>query len=341
MSEKYIFKKFKQNIFLLFYNDNIISFNKLIKIPFDYYNEYESNSIVVNSEYKEYFEKITDIFVFENIIMNKNLEIKLSDTNTNIQINLYELVKNEILGYSFFINYFIEQYSKDLKYGIIDKIVFLIEDYNINKITLNHYLSQNKISEKIDMIINVMNILTKLQKNIHFVHGDLKLNNILYDEINENITFIDLEFTYFTNKNLIPDISDISRINLYLKASEKYILSNDLLYIFDIYLFTLSVFITKPIKYNQFFNIFLKKFVEDNDYLYDYNNFYIFIIIYELLINYCLTYNIFLGNLKNETFHKHCSLKYIYGIVYKNINMIKDNKLKPVVDYIVNAFKNI
>ena len=96
MTEKYTFKKFKSNIFILYYNDGIISFSKIIKLPITIINstnnysiENNNNIIVKKSEYKEYFEEITDIFYYDNIVLSKNLCLHLSDKNIDIEINLF------------------------------------------------------------------------------------------------------------------------------------------------------------------------------------------------------------------------------------------------------------
>ena len=66
---KYIFEKFKQNIFILNYNDeeNNIKFKKLIKIPItlelcDLNNEYNNYKIIEKTNYNNYFEIIENIY---------------------------------------------------------------------------------------------------------------------------------------------------------------------------------------------------------------------------------------------------------------------------------------
>jgi hypothetical protein len=347
MTEKYTFKKFKSNIFILYYNDGIISFSKIIKLPItiinsthNYSTENNNNIIVKKSEYKEYFEEITDIFYFDNIVLSKNLYLHLSDKNIDIEINLFDLINKEILSKSIFINYYIDFYSKDLKYSVIDKILFILEDYNEYKVTLSEYLNEIKISEKINVIKYVMEILNTLKININFVHGDLKLNNILFDLTNEKISFIDLEFTYFlqNNNNKLIAINEIENINLYLKFDKNRYIKNNFLYLFDIYIFTFSLFILKPYSYNKFFHIFLKKYIEENDYSEYNNNFYKFIIIFELLLKYCLDHTKVLHLLNNNDFHKYCSLKYIFMIVYQHIKTIKYEKLDNVINDIIDCF---
>lgn len=346
MTDKYIFKKLKNNIFILYYNDGIISFNKIIKIPItiinstqNYCTENNNNIIIKESEYKEYFEEITDIFFFNTVILSKNLDLHLSDKNVDIQINLFDLINKGILSKSMFVNYYIDFYSIDLKHSIIDKILFILEDYCEYKVTLCEYLTEIKICEKINVIRNAMEILNTLKMNMNFVHGDLKLNNILFDLTTEKITFIDLEFTYFLkNNNKLITINEIENINLYLKTDIKKQVKDKFLYLFDIYIFTFSFFVLKPYSYNKFFHIYLKKFIEENDYSENNNNFYKFIIIFELLLKYCLDYRIILHLLNTHDFHKYCSLKYIFMIVYQHIKTIKYEKLDNVINDIIDCF---
>ena len=108
--------------------------------------------------------------------------------------------------------------------------------------------------------------------------------------------------------------------------------------LFDIYIFTFSIFVLKPYSYNKFFHIFLKKYIEENDYSEYNNNFYKFIIIFELLLKYCLDHTKVLHLLDNNEFHKYCSLKYIYMIVYQHIKTIKYQKLDNIINDIIGCF---
>ena len=104
---KYIFEKFKQNIFILNYNDeeNSIKLKKLIKIPItielcDLNNEYNIYKIIEKTDYKNYFEKIENIYSFKNISVYDDLVIYIEHNDINIEIilNIKKLIDNNILA---------------------------------------------------------------------------------------------------------------------------------------------------------------------------------------------------------------------------------------------------
>jgi len=350
---KYIFQKFKQNIFILNYNDkeNNIIFKKIIKIPitlevYDINNEYNNYNLINKTPYKNYFENIENIFFYKNIDIKTDLIINVIHDENNIEIiiNIEDIIKNNIISEQIFFEYFLHKKPKNLfselkeHYKIdqlnnyyIKYIGFLVMNYNENNITLFDFI--NKYSDNTDKIIKIINkSLIKIEflhNNLYFIHGDFKLNNILYDENTDIIKFIDLEFSIIEHDEFIK-INKLEYINLYLDLDDKIYINIEFLKLFDIFLFTFTFFMGKSLKYN---NIFITELKEDNI-IPNQNKYYcIFIIIYKTLYNYSITKNISFTNISNNEFYNCCTFKSIHKILI--LNKIVDNKY---IDNIFNDF---
>ena len=363
---KYKFEKFKKNIFILNYNDkeNNITFKKLIKIPITtcsqsmINNEYNNYKLLNKTSYSEYFEKNDNIFFYKNIEINTDLIINIVHNNINIQIitNIKDIINDNILSKEIFLCYFFDKKSDGLfselkEYFKIDQlnnyyikyITFLIMNYNENNFTfhttINTYI--HNINKIIELTQKCLLKLESLHKDLDFIHGDFKLNNILYDQIIDKITFIDLEFSIINNNKFIKT-NNLEYINLYLNLENEIYISTEFLKFFDIYLFTFTFFMSKTLEYN---NKFIMKLTEQNNLENISNNdnqyYYIFFILYKILYNYCITKNISFTNISDNEFYKYCTFNGIYKIFYFN-KIFDDNKeIQNVILYIDNIFDDI
>jgi hypothetical protein len=279
-------------------------------------------------------DKSIDINKDINIDINKDINIDKTENNkeyTNIysiKINLKYLLLNNYIDLTLFNNAF------NIKYNIyfdhcninIDKIGFIIYDYNPAKIDLFGYFNYNHdIDVKINIIRKCFVKLTEMQNEIDFIHGDFKLNNILVSNNDNDITFIDLEFTEFIKNNKYINKNNFKLINLYLLLNNQYNINGYFLKLFDVYLFALSFIM----KHNNDFNeLFIYKIsVILNDCL-DETNFYLFYTIYILLYEYSKINNVKFYKINNDEYLDYCLYKTIKKILYKkNIIYIKDKKI--------------
>jgi hypothetical protein len=356
---KYYFKNFKKNIFFIIYddNENNIHFKKLIKIPvtldinktikeYDInnkiFNDINNNNNNNNNNFSEYFTKVIDYFCFKNIFLFNNIILctKIDNNEIIIKFNILNLIEENILTLNFIQNNFeIENnYSKDIKYIIINKISFLLIDYYEESITLYKYLSYNDISiyEKIVCLKNCLKNLYVIHNELNLIHGDFKTNNIIYLFNNFKIKFIDLEFSYiFNNENKYIIIDDIYEINLYLNIKEKKTkLHINFLKFFDIYIFTLSFFVLNKKNTNKFI---FQQLMNEINYYYEFY-FYIFIIIFYILLIYSENNNLELQDIHNKEFHKLCNYDNIFSIIYDKLFSIKNVKFKDSIEWIYNVF---
>lgn len=361
---KYIFEKFKQNIFILNYNDeeNSIKFKKLIKIPItlescDLNNEYNIYKVIEKTDYKNYFEKIENIYSYKNINIYDDLIIYIEKNDIKIEIilNIKTLIDNNILTKKILIDNFLTVDDNDyincdinntltineiINHSYITNISFLVLNYNENNMTLYQALYENSLYRNIELIEESLCKIKHLHDNLNFMHGDFKLNNILYNKNTNNIIFIDLEFSkIIDNKNISNNFVKIyvsDYINLYLFLKNNFYLSMDFLKFFDIYLFTFCFYMSNSSYYSDKFIIELnnkinkiKLFTNQKEMFLDKNiNLYIFTLLYKILHKYSKHRNISLRNISDFEFYKYCRFNNIYKIYNNTINLFNDVFLK-------------
>jgi len=396
---KYIFEKFKQNIFILNYNDeeNNIKFKKLIKIQItlelcDLNNEYNNYKIIEKTNYNNYFEIIENIYIYKNISIYDDLEIyikygKESEYNDiEIKFNIKNLIDDNILTKKLFIEHFLSIENSDyidcdidnsltsdeiINYSYITNICFLILNYNESNITLYKAFNEYNIEKNIELIEQSLCKIKHLHDNLNFIHGDFKLNNILYNKNTNNILFIDLEFSKIIDKkeifNNFVKINISDYINSYLFLKNNFYLNIYFFKFFDIYLFTFSFYSNKFIielnnKINKK-NILIHKNTENTEKNRSFSvdsslfsrelcskeniNLYIFILLYKILHKYSTYNNISLKNISDFEFYKYCRFNNIYKIYNSIINLFNDefNKEnstnKYIILYLNNMFESI
>lgn len=346
----YNFKKFKRNIFILEYNDNInnIYFKRVIKIPIVLKNtvlkEYQIYNQINKTEYSQLFTKIIDFYSFKNVLLNQPLllTIKYNDQDIIIKFNLYNLIENNILDFEIFKKYLIYDYDKtcDMKYHIINNLSFLIQEYYEKSVSLFDYynFSSRTIFDKILVIKNCLKNLSIIHNKLNLIHGDFKSNNILYNEDTYKPIFIDLEFSYINDlNNEYINVKDIYEINLYLKLKENRKVNFNFLKLFDVYIFTISFLIHYTLRFNKFV---LQQLTNE---LLHYNefNFNLFVTLFYLILIYCENNNLEMYNINDIKFHNCCRYKSIYKVIYEQIFIINNNKLKESKEWIINIFENI
>jgi len=349
----------------------------------------------------------------DNNVDNNNVDIINDNNNVDnnifpikFKINIEYLINNNIIKYNIIDKNDNSNISlrsllcRENKKDIIDELIIIIEEYNDYKITLSEYLCSLSIFEnKMDIINNCMDKLFILHNKLNMIHGDCKLNNILYSTLNldnimnlskcreykelffetlvkENISFIDLEFSIFFKEN-VNKINKLEKstmnllknnedkeifnikffpkkyimvneilINNYLILDDNFIITQDFLKLFDIFLFTLSFFILNKIDENHY----LKHKMEDKIYKnlfkkYVYSDYFIlFFITFINIYNYFSINKIY--SYETEIiFYKACYFKNILKIYSLEVNSFEDydiinNNLKYIND-IFNEIKEI
>ena len=355
MCYKYYFEKFKKNIFLIkFYKideenkiekENNINLVKTLLIKFSYvdsylYNEFNNNIIVSNTEYSNLFEKIIYHKIFRNFNIYTDLSIEIDDTlnlttqrgdkelfsgersskeNTiKFNINIDNLLTNDIIKH--------KSIKKLLNYKNINKInelILVIQEYDEYKTTLYQYFNTLNIFDyKLDIINKLLNNLLILHNDLNMIHGDLKWNNILVNQLNKNISFIDLEFSIFIKENELKTIKELELINYYLLLDDDYILSKKFLKLFDIYIFTLSFFIENTIEENHYIKYRIEKDIYKNlvkEEIYS-NYFILFFILFNNIYSYFSKNKIYTYNTDENIFFDISNFNNIF-----NVCLLKDN----------------
>lgn len=322
-----------KKIRIITYEDNIknIFFNKIIKYDFsthsrrnyltykysddNAYNEFKCEGI--KREYLMYKYLVDQNNSFENFNIYQEIEIKDFNNielkfNYNDQEICIELNTNDLLD---------EDDSKEN----IDKICIIISDYDNTKIRFYDYFLKINISN--DIFNNINNILLKLKglHELNFIHGDFHTSNILIDS-NNNISFIDPEFSLILNKNNIIIIDDeIPLINLYLKLDDGYQLTNDFLKIFDIYLLVIHIYRYRYNKLSFLENIYY--YIISNNICEDYFSY--FYVIYHQVFYYVKKF----GNIEKiiSNINLIASFKIIKKILLKKFENMK------MIDYETNV----
>ncbi len=349
--KNYTFTKLYKNIFIV--NFNTSSF--IVKIPFSkdydgkYSKEFDNNMLVTSSTstYPNLFEKIIYFkqYLYINIYDDLDIDFEYKDIKYEFTINIDELTDDFILLY------------EDIKVLLnkqncvkINDLTILIEEYNEYNITVGHTLNNTSIIRlKLNLINNCMDKIRLLHDEVKIIHGDMKINNILNNSLTNNITFIDLEFTIFIDNKKILYVKDIDLINNYLNLDldDDFKLTVDFMKLFDIYIFTISYFIT-----NTLYDI--RIFIESMEYtIYSnlennktYSNYFIlFFITYKLLYEYFINirnYTYTDRKIDNEDFYACCEFNKIFNIYQlykKNSIYFKNYKLlNDSFDYINNIY---
>lgn len=236
-----------RNLFVIDYHDetNKVFFKKIVKYSIQTkYNfllgmEYKNYKKIGDTTNKDYsFESFDDIIYVKNIYIRDEFSICIkhkeneSYTKYCINIDIQDLCNVDILrdlgGYR----------------GIISQMVFMVATYDDEKLSFDNFLHRNNtdMNNQVYYVAKIMKQLNEIYQEKNFIHGDFKIDNILIK--NEEISFIDLEFSYFftVNNHLTVFDENIPRVNLYLGSEKNVMLTKDFLHIFDIYLFTISLY---------------------------------------------------------------------------------------------------
>jgi hypothetical protein len=349
MKYYYYFEKFKNNIFFIkFYinNKNNICKTFLIKISYIESNnskEFYNNNIVTNTKHKNLFEKIIYQKVFRDFNLCDDLLIEINniqniDNNHKISfiINFDDLINTNIIK--------IGTIDFLLNNKKIDEITILIQEYNDNNKTLYHHLVLlNEFNSKIYIIENSINKLFIIHNELNLIHGDFKGNNILFNIHNKDISFIDLEFSIFLKEYELITIREIKLINYYLLLNDNYIISCQFLKLFDIFLFTLSFFISNKIDENHYFKYKLEDEINKKIFKkYNYSNYFIlFFIIFLKIYKYFSIKQIYTYNIQ-KTFHNISSFESITNVLSEDISFENDSIINiPIINYNLEYINDI
>ncbi len=238
------FKKINRNVGFISFNINNVSYNKLIKIGIYSKNyklkkEFENYNKLI--DYNPYLniEKLTNIQIFNNIILNSYINVKV-----------YYLQHHYIEIPIFFNKKFINEFE-ELAIDITDtfELIFLVGEYKINHSNLHdvfYKLDDNYL--KFNITYNILNNYDFINKNYNFYHCDFKLANVtILNNIpnikNDNdikIFLLDFEFSLFIDNNDLILVTPELLLNNYLLLYKPTKINTLYLYLFDIYVFSLS-----------------------------------------------------------------------------------------------------
>jgi hypothetical protein len=354
-----------KKILIIEYHDNDIYFSKIIK-----YSLTKEHNELLESEYKKYqiisknnlslkynFENFNQIINVNNVVFDSDITLDIINNNITYPIivntSLFNLKKEDAEYYNK--NNISEEEDacniikkyKKIKYKFktiyfnVKKVCFIICDYDYRKITFDKFIYNKNIlmENELNCIKTILNNLEKLYEEQHFIHGDLKCDNILLlkDSINNSIPyFFDLEFSILCKQNKIRIISDYEpRINLYLNLEPNFLLLKEFFHIFDYYLFTISIIsYHSQLKKNLAFISFLDEYLNENDNNENDNNdnenIIFFMYIYDKICYYLKKKNIVLTV---STMFDYCDYDSIHDILNysfnKNLSYI-EKKIKDI-----------
>jgi hypothetical protein len=358
-----------KKIFIIEYEDTIndIYFTKIIKYSLTKeYNEllteeYNKYQIISKNNFslKYNFENFNQIIILNNVIFDSNIDLNIMNTDISYLITLNTSLLN--FNKNDYDYYNEDNVSEDededkykdnkkkkykkIKYNLksinfsIKKMCFIVCDYDYRKMTFDKFLykKNNDYDFEYYTIKTILNNLETLYEEQHFVHGDLKCDNILLLTDINNISpyFYDLEFSILFKQNTIKILTDCNpRVNLYLNLKPNFILIKDFLHIFDYYLLTLSIisYHNNMNKINDFL-LFVNKYIfKEKDakillflYLYDKINYFF------IKNNINITVNTMLEYTEYDIIYK--ILNYSYNI---NFSYVEKN-----IKYIYNEINNL
>ena len=162
--------------------DNITNIINNIKVPIYYSkNEYMVSGLRIR-EYKEIAKGGYGTIVRGNIINknNTNVIIKyqtIKDSSTKIRALLYEIIIQIVLRSNHNVYKFIPKYYTSFKKN--NQIGVIMED--LGGYTLDNAIKDGIVNSKklYSILLQLSIILEVFQENYKFLHGDLKLNNIM------------------------------------------------------------------------------------------------------------------------------------------------------------------
>ena len=334
-----------KKIFIIEYEDTIndIYFTKIVKYSLTKeYNE------LLSEEYNKYqivsknnlslrynFENFNQIINLNNVVFDSNIELNIINNDISYIITLDTTFLN--INKNDFDYYNEDNASEDedqenkknkykkIKYKFksikftIKKMCFIVCDYDYRKMTFDKILYNKSYDYDFELftIKKILNNLEILYEEQHFIHGDLKCDNILLLN-NGNIIpyFYDLEFSILFKQNTIKIMSHCSpRVNLYLNLNPNFILIKDFLHIFDYYLLTMSVisYHNNMNKINDFLLFVDKYILKEND-----AKILIFLYLYDKINYYFDKNNI---NITVKTMLDYCDYDTIYKILNDSYNV--------------------
>lgn len=329
-----------RNLFVIDYHDEVnkVYFKKIVKYSIHTkYNfllamEYKNYKKIGDTTNKDYsFESFDDIVYVKNISIREEFSMCIkhkeneSETKYLINLDIQDLCDivtlRDLGGYR----------------GIISQMVFMVATYDEEKISFDNFLHRNNtnMSDQVHYVAKIMKQLNEIYLERNFIHGDFKIDNILIK--NEEISFIDLEFSHFftVNNHITVMDENIPRVNLYLGSEKNVILTKNFLHIFDIYLFTISLysFHLKKKESTDEYLLRLKEYLDMEKP--DYGSIYYTYLLYKK-INTVIQKNTF--KLQYSNFTRFCSkrnIEYICktSITYDhNFEENSDNILNGIVD---------
>jgi hypothetical protein len=335
-----------KKIFIIEYEDTIndIYFSKIVKYSLTKeYNEllteeYNKYQIVSknNLSLKYNFENFNQIISLNNVVFDSNIDLHIMNNDIsyiitldtsflNINKNDFDYYHEDNVSEDEDKDNKIKKYKK-IKYKLksikftIKKMFFIVCDYDYRKLTFDKflYIKNDNYDFEYYTIKTILNNLEILYEEQHFIHGDLKCDNILLLKDINNITpyFYDLEFSILFKQNTIKIISHCNpRVNLYLILKPNFVLIKDFLHIFDYYLLTMSViaYHNNMNKIDDFISYMDKYILKEND-----AKILLFLYLYDKINYYFRKNNI---NITINTMLDYCDYDIIYEILTYSYNV--------------------
>jgi hypothetical protein len=200
-----------------------------------------------NANVAEYTQGIQDIANYNPDLRSRypgnvyfHYEAFLDIDGTHYEFNLSEIAEEMIIN---------RLWSNELKRRDPIQLVYIVGNYyeeivDFYKLLVNNHLTLPVIN------VCVQNTLTNIERafmGIGFIHGDMKVDNILIDLTNNASLIFDLDFSFAFQQTRRKAIDDDFIVNRYLLVNthnyrnQQNYLTRDFLHFFDIYLFNMSL----------------------------------------------------------------------------------------------------
>ena len=330
---KYIFESLKKNIFLVKFIDINNTFNKtfIVKLSnVDDFNitcirpiEHVNNIKVCNTDYHYLFEKIiySKIITKVNFFDDIDIEFEHDDIKYSFSFNLDEMTDLSILKFEH-----IKPFMNIKNHILIQNMSLIIEEYNEkNNIIIYHLNNILSFDYKMYLLELCMDKIHILHNELNMIHGDCKTNNILYNVAEHRVTFIDLEFSLFIEKDDFIKIENAGLVNNYLCQDNDYYINGNFFRLFDIFIFSLSYFITNSMDKNMVFKQkFEQKIYNELDKKREYSDtFILFFIIYTLIYKFFSEKNM-ISTIDDKTYYSLCELPSIIYFFHYDKNIFQN-----------------
>lgn len=140
-----------------------------------------------------------------------------------------------------------------------DNIMLLCGPYNRSYVSFDKLISNNSIADNVSIMYEFTKVIDKYLHGNNFIHGDLKIDNFLYNPETKDFQIIDLEYSFVASEEQMF-VTNKSPIWHYLEKqgiyNKSFLFLHDTLVLLMSFLFEYINSDNFNILYNEFFNVY-------------------------------------------------------------------------------------